>query len=236
MSRVAWLQGRALAFDTETTGINVWLDRIVTASAYEVGPTGAVERGHWLVNPGIEIPAAATAIHGISTEKARAEGVSSMAAVPAIARVLREAWGAGLPVIACNASYDLTILNAELHRCVHTELKLGPVLDPLVIDRGADPYRKGKRTLDALAAHYGVKQGAAHSSREDALTAARVVWVQAKRFTQLAKKTLREMQAWQQLAHEAWAANYESYLSKQGKPEEIDRQWPMRQRPEAKSA
>lgn len=224
----AWLPGNALAFDIESTGVEPALHHIVSAHALEVGPGGIVEQGAWLVNPGVDIPAEATAIHGITTAKAQAEGLPLNVAIPAIARVLREAWDAGLPVIAMNANFDLTMLDHELWRCAHSYLTPGPVLDPLVIDRTADPHRKGPRKLVNLVSYYNVKAEEAHNSRGDALMAARVVWAQAKCHVGLQGLTLEQMQKYQRDGHEAWAANFEQYLRKQGKPAEIDRQWPMR--------
>jgi DNA polymerase-3 subunit epsilon len=112
-----WLpEGRAYSFDTETTGIDPTECRIVSAHLLEVGPDGAVTRGSWLVNPGVEIPARAAAIHGITTEKVRAEGIEPATAVPLMARAIGEGWLRGLPLIVMNAGYDLTLLAAELAR------------------------------------------------------------------------------------------------------------------------
>ena len=223
----AWLTGDALAFDTETTGVDPLNDRIVTACAVLVGKAGASFRGRWLLNPGVPIPPSATAIHGITDEKAQADGAPPEHALPAISVTLAEAWRNGLPVIIMNAHYDLTLLQAELARCGHEPLTIGPVLDPLVIDRGLDPYRKGKRTLTALAAHYNVKQDGAHSSDGDALTAARIVWKQAHE-PRIERMSLADMQEWQQKRHAEWAGQFELWLRQQGKPEVINRDWPVR--------
>lgn len=56
-------------FDLETTGVNIATDRIVEISILKVFPNGNKESKTWLVNPEIEIPAAATAVHGITNEK-----------------------------------------------------------------------------------------------------------------------------------------------------------------------
>lgn len=56
-------------FDLETTGVNIANDRIVEISILKVFPNGTQESKTWLVNPEIEIPADATAIHGITNEK-----------------------------------------------------------------------------------------------------------------------------------------------------------------------
>jgi DNA polymerase-3 subunit epsilon len=72
---------RLAAFDIETTGIDCESDRIVTAAVTLAGGGRPLESHAWLVDPGIEIPAGATAVHGVSTERARAEGRSPAEAV-----------------------------------------------------------------------------------------------------------------------------------------------------------
>ena len=52
-------------FDLETTGISPERDRIVEISVVKGLPGGGVETKTRRVNPGIPIPKAATAVHGI---------------------------------------------------------------------------------------------------------------------------------------------------------------------------
>ena len=62
-------------FDLETTGIDVATSRIVSAHVGLLNADGElVEQRSWLADPGVEIPAGAAAVHGITTERARAEG------------------------------------------------------------------------------------------------------------------------------------------------------------------
>ena len=70
-----WTSGEVLGFDFETTGVDRFTDVPVSyALVYVVG--GIVVRS-WsgLIDPGREIPAEATEVHGISTEQARDEGM-----------------------------------------------------------------------------------------------------------------------------------------------------------------
>jgi DNA polymerase-3 subunit epsilon len=60
-------------FDLETTGVQVSTDRIVEISILKVFPNGNKESKTWLVNPTIPIPAATTAIHGITDKKTENE-------------------------------------------------------------------------------------------------------------------------------------------------------------------
>src|SRR5688572_30321416 len=72
-SSARWADTLAV-FDLETTGIDVDTCRIVTAHVGVIGAGGeVVARREWLVDPGVEIPTAASLIHGVSTERARVE-------------------------------------------------------------------------------------------------------------------------------------------------------------------
>lgn len=223
-----WLSGNMLAFDTETTGPDPETARIVSATCVEVGADGVVRRETWLVNPGCPIPPEATAIHGI-TDAMAGGGIPHSTACVEIANALLGAWARGLPVVAMCATYDLTVLQqglTPLDRWLPDSIP--PVLDPLVIDRACDPYRKGSRKLVDLAKHYGVRLDGAHSSDGDALGAARVVWRQSRVYHHLADHSPAEMQEFQRNAHAVWAANFEAYLRKQGKLEIISTDWPIR--------
>src|SRR5262245_5400670 len=85
-----WHLGRMVAFDTETTGKDPHTARIVTACVAVVDGTAQepLSVQTWLVDPGIEIPDEAAAIHGVTTSKARAEGRRAADAIPDIAQAL----------------------------------------------------------------------------------------------------------------------------------------------------
>ncbi|WP_241830310.1 exonuclease domain-containing protein, partial [Parafrankia colletiae] len=160
-----WWEGPLLAVDLETTGKDPETARIVTAACIAVGPSGVLSRQTWLADPGVEIPAEATAVHGVSTEQARADGAPAYEVVRQIAEEIETAWAdPAIPVVAMNAAYDLTIIQRELVRHSFEPLQIGPVLDPMVIDRAIDKWRKGSRKLEALATHYGVRLDGAHSA------------------------------------------------------------------------
>ena len=55
-------------FDLETTGINVAHDRIVEICYLKVCPNGNETARTMRINPGMHIPEASTAIHGIHDE------------------------------------------------------------------------------------------------------------------------------------------------------------------------
>ena len=68
-----YLHRPLIFFDLETTGTNTAQDRIVQIGAIKIQPVhpfgdGTREEKNILINPGIPIPAGATAVHGISDE------------------------------------------------------------------------------------------------------------------------------------------------------------------------
>src|SRR6478609_10030477 len=101
-------------FDLETTGIDVESARIVTAHVGLLDSDGLVRhRRDWLLDPGVEIPSEATAVHGITTEVARRNGMDAARGVAAIVAQLRSLFERGIPVVAYNAPYDFTLLDRE---------------------------------------------------------------------------------------------------------------------------
>jgi len=207
---MTWTAGPLVAFDTETTGLDVEVDRVVTAALVLRGPAGTSVRT-WLVDPGVDIPAEATAIHGIATAHAVAGGAAPRDALDEVARELVAHQRHGVPVVAYNAAFDLTLLDVELARHGLPTLpeRLGravrPVLDPLVLDRDADPDREGKRRLADLCAHYGVAvPGALHTAEVDALATLDVLAALVRRHPGLAAATPQALHDHQVGAHRRW--------------------------------
>ena len=89
---MSWHTGPLLAFDLETTGISTETDRIVSAAAIHLGGGQDTKPHTWLSDvDGHEIPAEATAVHGISTEQARAHGIPAKEVVEDIVYALDKA-------------------------------------------------------------------------------------------------------------------------------------------------
>jgi DNA polymerase-3 subunit epsilon len=175
---------RIVVFDTETTGLNLKTARIVTACVAELDADGKLvgPAQEWLANPEIEIPEAASNVHGITTEMAREAGRNAAEVVAEIIAALRGYFERGIPVVAYNAPYDFTILHWEAIRHGLTPLDPRPVLDPLVLDRAVDQYRKGKRRLENAAEYYGVQLSDAHNATADAVASGRVLQAMARKF------------------------------------------------------
>jgi DNA polymerase-3 subunit epsilon len=171
-------------FDLETTGIDIETSRIVSAHVGVLDASGTlVERWDWLADPGVDIPPQATAVHGISTERARTEGRPAALVVAEIVAALRSLVERGVPITIYNAPYDLSLLNREALRYDVAPLATpSPIIDPLVLDKAVDRYRKGKRTLEVAALHYGVDLTDAHDAAADAVAAGRVAQALARRY------------------------------------------------------
>ncbi|MGW4031174.1 exonuclease domain-containing protein [Streptomyces sp. NPDC004838] len=236
---MTWYQEPLVGFDLETTGTEPLEARIVTAAVVRVSvgdrPAGPDHRT-WLADPGIRIPAQASAVHGISSERAAAEGRPAREVVDEVADVLCGHWSRGVPVVAYNAAFDLTLLTAELDRHGLPSLTdrlggrdLGPVIDPYTIDRAVDRYRKGKRTLEAVCAEYGVALVAAHEASADAIAAVHVARAVAGRHASVAALSPAQLHERQIRWYARWATDFQAFLRKKGDPTAVvDGTWPVR--------
>ncbi|EEI79566.1 DNA polymerase III subunit epsilon [Corynebacterium striatum] len=215
---------RMLSFDLETTSVNPKEARIVTSALVRIDGRD-VDKREMLADPGVEIPEAAAKIHGITTEKARAEGQPHDEVLAQTVRSIRQAWDDGLTLIVYNAAYDLSVLRALTGDFTVD----GPVFDPFVIDRVKDKWRKGKRTLGDVSAHYGVTLENAHEATSDALAAARIAWMQVRQhFPELAQMDTTELMEYQAVEWYKDRESFKKYLEGQGKDaNDVSTAWPM---------
>ena len=218
-------------FDLETTGLDLTDARIVTACAVELDASGNVvgTNSEWLANPGIEIPIQASDVHGVTTEIAVRDGRPADVVVGELLDTLRSFFARGLPVVAYNAPYDFTILHYEALRHGLEPLKLGAVIDPLVIDKFKDKYRKGKRRLENAADFYQVPLADAHNATADAVAAGRVAQAIARRWASELPATAAELHDAQIQWSETIDADFESYMRRSVNPDfTATRGWPLK--------
>ena len=229
---MSWHRGPLASFDIESTGLNTATDRIVTAAL--VRANGDIRR--WISDAdGVEIPTDASDIHGWTTDIVRAKGRPAKEVVEQIADAIAGELGAGhAGLVVMNAPFDLPMLDAECARhgvptvAARIGRPIGPVVDPLVLDRAADKYRKGRRNLETLAKHYGVPLTEAHQADADALAALGVARAIGEKYEQL-QVPGRVLHGWQIKMHERWAAGHQDFLRKSGKPNAVvDGSWPLR--------
>ncbi|MHA4776023.1 exonuclease domain-containing protein [Streptomyces sp. MSC1_001] len=224
---MTWHLGRMCGFDLETTGIDVEVDRIVTATVVQCGGGQPTVPANWLADPGIDIPEGAAKVHGITTERARAEGKPAPEVVADVLAALGQVIASGIPIVAMNARYDLTLLDREAARYGLPPLPDGPVIDPLVLDKRADRYRRGKRNLTALCAHYEVELGAAHTSEADAIAACRVAWRIGSTRPEMAAMSLADLHQAQIGWAAEQAAGLQTHLRKTDPAVYCPPEWPL---------
>ncbi|KNB49819.1 exonuclease domain-containing protein [Streptomyces caatingaensis] len=231
-----WFEGPLAAFDTETTGVDVERDRIVSAALVVQSQAGASPvTTRWLVNPGVPVPEGATAIHGLTDVHLQRYGRWPAPVMEEVGRALAEQSAAGTPLVVMNAPFDLTLLDRELrrHRASSLAAYLGAaplcVLDPWVLDKHLDRYRKGRRTLADLCAHYGVELAGAHDAAADATAAMAVVRAIGQRFAvRLERLSAAELHTRQAVWHAAQARGLQAWFARNGSEEECDPAWPLR--------
>ncbi|MCK1822967.1 3'-5' exonuclease [Streptomyces sp. XM83C] len=232
----SWYEGPLAAFDTETTGVDVETDRIVSAAlVVQDGPGFRPRVSRWLVNPGVPVPEAATAVHGLTEDHLQRNGRWPAPVMYEIAEQLAEQAVARRPLVVMNAPFDLTLLDRELRR--HRASSLGRwferapllVLDPRVMDKHLDRYRKGRRTLTDLCAHYGVTLDEAHDAAADALAALEVVRALGHRFaSRLERLSPAQLHTLQASWHAEQARGLQAWFARSGVEEAVDPAWPLR--------
>lgn len=214
---IPWAEGPLIGFDTETDGVDVENDRIVSATLAIKDLPGCEPVIHeWLIDTGREIPASATEVHGITTEQMRKFGVSPAVAIQAIFDLLRRWWNRNRPLVAHNPTFDLTILDREIGRHLGEGLVvLGPVIDTLTIDREQDKYVRGsgQRKLVPACARYDLPEFKAHDATADVLASMRLAWAESRRFPHtvglVSPVVLHERQ---KVWYRNWATGYARYL------------------------
>ena len=141
---------REIVLDTETTGLDPYQGhRVVEIGCIELInriPSG--QSFHRYVNPERDVPPEAVAVHGLSRDFLKDK--------PLFAEVVEEliAFVGDAPLVAHNAAFDLTFLNAELERAGRIALARERMVDTLLLARRKHPGSPNR--LDDLCARYGI--------------------------------------------------------------------------------
>ena len=152
---------REIIFDTETTGLESKLDRVIEIGGIELNnhfPTGRTL--HIYINPeDRKVHPDALAVHGITDDFLKDK--------PKFAEVVDEIreFLEGARWVAHNATFDMGFINAEFAR-----LGIAPVSSELVTDTLSLARRKhpmGPNSLDALCRRYGIDNS--HRTKHGAL-------------------------------------------------------------------
>ncbi len=242
---IPWQFGPLLGFDLETTGIDRYNDVPVSYALVEFNGGKRVSGASRIVNPGRPIPEGAMAVHGITDERAQAEGQPLDEAIAEIVAALVAATRDEIPIVGSNLPYDLSMVEACAKRLLGFGLvEAGfnaPVIDVLVIDKTYAKYRKGKKKLDALCEVYGITIEGAHDAAVDATASVEVALAQVAMYADaknhrgegnlplLDQLSVRELHGLQQQWHRTWAEGFTKFLSEKNlKPLSPDEfVWPL---------
>lgn len=256
MSAKHWWEGRLAGFDLETTSPNPEEARVVTSAVVAVGAREPVNSFTQVVNPGVDIPEEAAAIHGVTNDIAQAKGAHAGTAIGELLDVLLALIEVGIPLFIFNGRYDLTVLDREARRWDMEPISEHPnlrVIDPRVIDSHIERYRPGSRILTATSDYWlpdGKKLAgdAAHDADADALTAVRLGYTMCSRGRVVRRardqQEYDELQAltaeWEAIrfdldaihaAQVRWAEfqarGLEEHLARKGTPKLVDYVWPV---------
>jgi DNA polymerase-3 subunit epsilon len=225
-----WYDGPLLSLDTETTGVDVFEDRIVTCNITYVSPGQEPYIANWMINPGVEIAEGASAVHGITNEVAQRDGGDPFTMLSNIAAHLRNWDELGHPVVIYNASFDASLLVVEFNRYgIAQPTGFTRVIDPYVLDKALDPYRKGSRKLIDTARHYGVElsEEDAHSADFDSMASVKVSRALGRKY--VIDAPIEEVHEMQIKAKVKQSTGLQAYLRKKENDQTIviNTQWPI---------
>ncbi|MDA8276949.1 MAG: exonuclease domain-containing protein [Actinomycetota bacterium] len=221
-----------LVFDLETTGVDVTSDLPVSYSILTYIGNNLANQLYSLVWPGVNIPAEASAIHGISSEDAARVGSDLHDSLYQIVLSLLRASRDGWYVVGMNVAFDLSMVNFAAKAILGESLVdygfTAPVIDTLVLDRHLEPYRKGRRNLDALCVRYGVASGGFHNALEDTKMTFGVLVSMLEQFPkaiELLDPTTCTTNM--EMLHQKWLSGYNEYLVRGGKEAIAFNGWPF---------
>lgn len=171
------LKNPIVFFDLETTGTNVNVDRIVEICYIKVWPNGKEESKAMRINPGIPIPAEASAVHGIHD--------ADVADCPTFKEVARSIANdiEGCDLAGFNSNrFDIPVLAEEFLRAgVDIDLGRRKFVDVQVIF-----HKMEQRTLSAAYKFYcGKSLEDAHSAVGDTRATYEVLMAQLDRYPEL---------------------------------------------------
>jgi DNA polymerase-3 subunit epsilon len=162
---------REIVFDTETTGLNP--NHVDASQADRIVEVGCIELENYLptgrefqiyINPGRSVSEATTRITGITNETLRGKPRFE---APEVVDRLMEFFGDS-PIVAHNAEFDRSFLNAELIRLGRPPLPKERFIDTLVLAR---EHRPGSpASLDAVCKRFdiSIKDRVLHGALLDA--------------------------------------------------------------------
>ena len=158
----------AVVFDTETTGLDTVRDRVIEIGAVRLaaGRIDDSDRHCCLIDPGVPIPPASIAIHGITDDE--------VAGAPGFAAGIRgfAEWAGPAVFLGHSVGFDLAVLEAE-HRRHGLSWQAPRTLDTRDLAQAVGPDLPDW-SLETLAGWLGIPVEGRHRALSDALLTARI--------------------------------------------------------------
>ena len=152
-----------VVLDFESTGLNTQTDRVIEIGAVRLVNGTVADSMSVLVNPKQPLKAKITEITGIN-DRMLADKETAETAIPALMDFIGDS-----PIAAHNASFDASLLRAELRRLGRSFD--GPVLDTLTLSRKLYPEMKSHK-LGSVCKQLGISLKNAHRAVHDATATA----------------------------------------------------------------
>ena len=149
-----------IAFDTETTGLDATVGRIVEIGGIKFDRRGVIARYNALINPQMPMPEEAGKVNGITDAMLKDK--------PVIAEVFPDFLdfiGTGV-LVAHNAPFDINYVNTELARA-EQPLLTHKVVDTRIFAKEVFPGLSSYALQD-LAVQFGITALEAHRAEDDA--------------------------------------------------------------------
>lgn len=220
-----WHNQPMMAFDLETTGLDPLEDRIVQYGLY-IDFDGGPRTNMAILNAEVDIPDEAAAVHGITTEIMKEQGIPYEEGLQDVANAFDWAWEKDVPLVIYNARFDWPFIKFQ---CDYAgiELKQPLILDPLILDKWTDKWRKGSRKLTAVSEYMGIELENAHDALADAEATVKVMRQIAKH-SKLRHVGLEQLQSIQATAYDENTIGLRKWLASRG--EDVSNMtlgWPM---------
>jgi DNA polymerase III epsilon subunit family exonuclease len=163
-------EGLVLVFDTETTGVSAEEDRVVELGALFCKRGSLCDKRKMRLDPQRDIPAGASAIHGIFDQHVVGKPTFSQIAERFAEYLSGATLGEGQPwLCGYNAvEFDGPLLNQEFSRAgLSVRIDVTQIIDPMVFARWHFRHLRS-RALTSVCEHLGVPLVRAHSALADA--------------------------------------------------------------------
>lgn len=180
---------RVVAFDLETTGLNVRKDRIVQYALIGSDSDGSTITVESLVNPQRSIPSESSAVHGITDSDVRSASTFEEH-VDQLSEILD-----GAIVIGHNIErYDWRLLTAEYTRVGRLPPKPATMIDTLRLAKRLKI--PGRHDLGTLCRAADITLNNAHNAAADAGATLMLLWRWMSRYPREFRRSAEELQAW----------------------------------------